>query len=105
MSELTWTCHICHEERPDRFISVLTKPLNIPGVDAQENIRYCNDKRSCLAGAQVFRHFESPKPEPEPEPSGLSRRERIIVWIIAIWLVLGIFALIFRDYLPDILVP
>ncbi|MGH2621970.1 MAG: hypothetical protein ACRDHG_15580 [Anaerolineales bacterium] len=52
MGDLTWTCHVCGEERPDRFISVLSRPLNIPGVTAQENIRYCNDRESCVAGAQ-----------------------------------------------------
>jgi len=50
----TWTCHICKKERPDSKISVLTKPMNIPGVVAEQNIRYCNDKPECFEGAQTF---------------------------------------------------
>lgn len=51
---LTWTCHICLNERPDDKISVISKSLNIPGVDAKQNIRYCNDRAECAAGAQEF---------------------------------------------------
>ncbi len=51
----SWTCHICKEERPDAKISVLTKPLVFPsGVQAEENIRHCNDKESCIEGAKDF---------------------------------------------------
>jgi len=49
---LTWTCHVCHEERPDAAISVLSKPIEVaPGVVATQNVRYCNDRPSCIAGA------------------------------------------------------
>ena len=42
----TWTCEICHEERPDQYISVLTYLLSdFPG--AERNLKYCNDKESC----------------------------------------------------------
>ena len=58
MNDLTWACHICNEERPDAKISVLTKPLNIPGVISNENIRYCNDKPECVAGAQTFSFYK-----------------------------------------------
>lgn len=54
MNDLTWTCHICEEERPDAKISVLSKDLGIPGVVAQQNIRHCNDKQSCIEGAKEF---------------------------------------------------
>jgi len=52
-STLTWTCHVCHEERPDAAISVLSKPLVFPGtgVIATQNIRYCNDRAACKEGA------------------------------------------------------
>jgi len=58
MNDLTWPCHICNEERPDAKISVLTKPLNIPGVIANENIRYCNDKEECIEGAKTFSFYK-----------------------------------------------
>ena len=51
---MTWTCHICGEERPDEYISVMSKSLNIPNVDAEQNIRYCNDKPKCAEGAETF---------------------------------------------------
>lgn len=63
MNNITWTCHICKRERPDRFISVLTKPLDIPGVDASQNIRYCNDNTQCLNGAQTFSFLEDSEAE------------------------------------------
>lgn len=55
MNNLTWTCHICHEERPDAFISVFKKPLIINGVEmGSQNIRYCSDRIECWLGAQSF---------------------------------------------------
>ncbi len=50
---LTWTCHICGEERPDDKISVVTKPMIINGQTVgEQNIRYCNDKVECIKGDQ-----------------------------------------------------
>ena len=50
-----WTCHICKKERPDECISVLTKPLVIKGKTVgEQNIRYCNDRPSCIEGAKTF---------------------------------------------------
>lgn len=55
MENLTWTCHICKEERPDANISVFKKPLEINGqVMGEQNIRYCNDKSECLEGCKDF---------------------------------------------------
>jgi hypothetical protein len=52
LGKLTWKCHVCGEERPDRFISVAkytTDPLGrVPS--AKYNVRYCNDRGSCSAG-------------------------------------------------------
>ncbi len=55
MENLTWTCHVCHERRPDNCISVFTKDISggydlKPGT-VKENIRYCNDKLECINGA------------------------------------------------------
>lgn len=58
---LTWTCHICGEERPDEYISVKSKSLNIPGVDAEQNIRYFNDKPECAEGAETFSFVQGDK--------------------------------------------
>jgi len=58
MNNLTWTCHICEDERPDAKISVLTKPHTFPGgVIAEQNIRYCNDRQECIKGAGDFTFF------------------------------------------------
>jgi len=49
---LTWTCHVCREERPDAQISVLSTPVEFPnGVVATQNVRYCNDRPACVKGA------------------------------------------------------
>ena len=51
-AELTWTCHVCHETRPDRRISVLSKPGAFHGLRYQQNIRFCNDRQACIDGAK-----------------------------------------------------
>jgi hypothetical protein len=57
MREDTWTCHICREERPDRFISVVQHHrVGKRGVEFTENVRYCNDRPECIHAAQTF-HF------------------------------------------------
>ncbi len=56
---LTWTCHICKEERPDAKISVLNKPLMMNGqAVGQQNVRYCNDNPACIEGAENFSFFK-----------------------------------------------
>lgn len=57
---LTWTCHVCGDERPDDKISVLTKPLVINGQEVpggQQNIRYCNDRPECIEKVKDFNFF------------------------------------------------
>lgn len=54
----TWTCHICHSERLDEYISVFKKDVSDqynlrPGV-MFENIRYCNDRPDCINRAKTF---------------------------------------------------
>jgi len=51
----TWKCHVCKEERPDRFISVRQHHTVLKGVDITQNVRYCNDREACIAGAEDFR--------------------------------------------------
>lgn len=59
MDELTWTCHICGEERPDDKISVTTHPLIYNGQRiGSQNVRYCNDRTSCAEGAEEKRFME-----------------------------------------------
>ena len=56
----TWKCHICGEERPDDKISVLSKPLVINGqVCGEQNIRYCNDRPTCIEEAKEFSFFKA----------------------------------------------
>lgn len=48
----TWTCHVCRQERPDRFISVWKSERDLgDGVAVTENVRYCNDRPACREGA------------------------------------------------------
>ena len=55
--DLTWTCHICKEERPDDKISVRTSPLlTADGKEiGSQNIRYCNDKIDCIEKSKTFK--------------------------------------------------
>lgn len=52
---ITWTCHICRQERPDEKISVHTvdrsRELLLPAGSFRENFRYCNDREECRAKA------------------------------------------------------
>jgi hypothetical protein len=50
--ELTWTCMVCGDTRPDRQIQVYqASSLLKSGVEITTNVRYCSDRPSCFAGA------------------------------------------------------
>jgi hypothetical protein len=52
---LSWKCHICGENRPDARISVRSTPLIINDMEVgSQNIRYCNDKQSCIEESKTF---------------------------------------------------
>lgn len=57
--EPSWTCHVCGEERPDAAISVLRRDdsaaFGRPPGSVPHNIRYCNDRPACIAGAPTAR--------------------------------------------------
>ena len=64
MSEMTWACHICKTERPDRFISVQTNDVKEDKsgvVIMQENIRFCNDNPDCRERAKTFSFYNIEK--------------------------------------------
>lgn len=46
-----WTCHVCGDYRPDARISVHSSVTMIGPVPLQQNVRYCNDRPDCVAGA------------------------------------------------------
>lgn len=52
--EPTWRCHVCNDTRPDSAISVFHRSILIANARsiARENIRYCNDRASCIEGAK-----------------------------------------------------
>lgn len=52
----TWTCHVCGDERPDDKIGVHKRTKKMGPVEFQENVRYCNDRDSCVTGAMDV-HF------------------------------------------------
>lgn len=61
---MTWVCHVCKDERPDRFISVFTSNVTPAGPDGtpvswevRQNVRYCNDRAACIDGAKDVRFF------------------------------------------------
>lgn len=49
---LTWTCHVCGENRPDAEISVFKSTRMVKTVEVHQNVRYCNDRASCTIGAK-----------------------------------------------------
>lgn len=55
----TWTCHVCKAERPDDKIDVfkidVDTALSARGVTVTQNVRYCNDRPECIAGARDVR--------------------------------------------------
>lgn len=52
--EMSWTCHVCKQIRPDKAISVFHRTENIGGVDIETNIRYCNDNNDCSEKVKTF---------------------------------------------------
>ena len=56
---VTWTCHLCGEERLDAQISVHTRDISaemhLPPGHAQENVRFCNDRPACVEAAKTKR--------------------------------------------------
>ena len=52
---LTWSCHVCGDERPDEKISVASAhfPVGDGRSEGQVNRRYCNDRAACEAAARV----------------------------------------------------
>lgn len=61
MQTLTWTCHICKQERPDECISVMKHQTTINGVPITQNVRYCNDRIDCADQAVDFRFIPDNK--------------------------------------------
>lgn len=56
---ITWTCHICKQERSDDKVSVhkrdVSQEYEVPFGTIIENVRYCNDNPDCIEKAQTFR--------------------------------------------------
>ncbi len=51
-ANMTWTCHVCGDDRPDELIDVMTTSKVSPnGVVFEQNVRYCKDRIQCEAGA------------------------------------------------------
>ena len=49
---MTWKCHVCGDVRPDSKISVYKTKKSIGDVPVTQNVRYCNDRQSCIEGAK-----------------------------------------------------
>ncbi len=63
--DLTWTCHICHRERPDAMIGVYKSDLSadwgLPPGTMLQNVRYCLDDPACVEASKTFRFVEPAK--------------------------------------------
>ena len=51
---LSWTCHVCGRMRPDKRISVHSFQIRDAPPGFVRNVRYCNDRPECLAGAEAW---------------------------------------------------
>lgn len=50
---MTWTCHVCGDERPDHVIAVAKSTRTFGnGIEVQQNVRYCGDREACARGAR-----------------------------------------------------
>lgn len=58
MDKLTWTCHICGDERLDGRISVKSTTRSTPTGEYTENVRHCNDRVDCVRKAETFSFSE-----------------------------------------------
>lgn len=61
---LTWTCHICRDTRPDRFISVNSHENILgegTGYKMTVNVRHCNDRQDCIEKAKTYSFFTASK--------------------------------------------
>lgn len=57
---LEWTCHVCGDERPDDKISVYSQTTTTNGIEVKQNVRYCNDRQSCIEGASKVDWLKGP---------------------------------------------
>ena len=61
-ASLTWRCDICHDPRPDQFISVhkvdITDNPKLPPWTMTRNVKYCNDRIACKSGAENWKEAE-----------------------------------------------
>ena len=74
-SKLTWTCHVCGEERPDAQISVAKYHAIHERVPVGYNVRYCNDRPDCAAGTEPVAQRWSGKVPVKPGPAPRSLYE------------------------------
>lgn len=57
IDDWTWQCRICHQRRPNEFISVYSSVKTIKGIPLTHNVRYCNDNTDCIEKAKTFSFF------------------------------------------------
>lgn len=51
---LTWTCHICGDERPDAKIKVAKhRIIYHDGIEVDNNVRHCADRPACISRARL----------------------------------------------------
>lgn len=54
IKDMVWTCHVCGDERRDHQINVRSTLRKINGVRMTENVRYCNDRESCIERSKTI---------------------------------------------------
>lgn len=67
MSEETWRCDVCREERRDAVIAVRKRYVLIGygRTHMEHNIKFCNDRAACVEGARILPFFGDAAPTAE----------------------------------------
>ena len=65
LSEMSWTCMVCGEERFNQYIRVAHRPIS--GAEhlfpqGRVNVRYCNDREHCSTTANARGPWRWPSP-------------------------------------------
>jgi hypothetical protein len=85
--DLTWTCHVCGEVRPDNKIMVFSKVKKFGNAEITQNVRYCIDKPDCIEGARNIDWLTRTEITPEVSAEPVEKRQHPLglgwLWKIA----------------------
>lgn len=97
----TWTCHVCHRERPDEQIGVARHEHKRPsGFIETQSVRYCRDNSRCTTSALLHDHTELALDELTRESARLRRQVAARPWVFGGGAVCGGLGILLGTYWP-----